>query len=205
MLLLSTFPQGKHPPNNSSYCVVGPVASLRRTASTASLRNSPRLVSESYLTDFSVLRFQGFTLMEVVIVMALFSLLLSLGLILSLDVYRGTTFRSTRSVLVSSLTTARGRAMNNVLASPHGVCYSAPDFILFRGPLYSPSAVLDRIPGNPVVRISSPSDFFTCGIGTGVIFAQLDGTTTQTATLTITEDGRPSSQVSVTSEGTIIW
>lgn len=147
----------------------------------------------------------GFSLIEVVVVIALSGTVLGLGLLLSMDVYRGTTFRSTRTTLVSALTTARGRAMSNQYQSAHGVCYSAPDFIIFRGATYSAGGSNDRIAGNPAVTLTSASSFFTCGTGTGIVFSQISGVSSNTGTITIHESGHTDETVSVNTEGTIVW
>lgn len=149
---------------------------------------------------------QGFTLIEVIITITLFSMLLSLGVILSMDVYRGTLYRSTRQVLISSLTTARGRALSNMYQSPHGVCYLAPNFIIFRGTTYSASSAFNEtVPGNPAVTLTATGNFFTCGSGTGIVFSQLSATTSNNGTITVAESGHASETVSVNSLGTIIW
>ena len=148
---------------------------------------------------------KGFSLIEVVIVIALSGLVLALGLLLSMDVYRGTVFRSTRSILVSSLTTARARALSNQYQSPHGVCYSAPDFIVFRGSSFSTAQDKERIGGNPAVTLTSTSSFFTCGTGTGILFTQLSATTTNTGAIIVTQSGHIDETVSVNALGTIVW
>lgn len=151
-------------------------------------------------------RLRGFTLMEVIITIALMSMLLGLGLILSMDVYRGTLYRSTRQVLVSSLSTARGRSLSNLFQSTYGVCYRAPDFIMFRGTTYSASSPYNEtVPGNPAVTLSSTGSFFTCGSGTGIVFSQLAATTSNSGTITVSESGHADETVSVNSLGTIIW
>lgn len=136
----------------------------------------------------------------------LLSILFSLGVILSMDVYRGTLYRSTRQVLISSLTTARGRALSNMYQSAHGVCYLAPNFIIFRGTTYSAnSSSNETVPGNPAVTLTSTGNFFTCGSGAGVVFSQLSATTSNNGTITVAESGHASETVSVNSLGTIIW
>ena len=134
------------------------------------------------------------------------SVLLALGLILSMDVYRGTVYRSTRQVLISSLTTARGRSLTNLYQSTHGVCYRAPSFIIFRGTNYdSASPYTETIEGNPAVTLTSTGNFFTCGSGTGIVFSQLAATTSNTGVITISESGHADETVSVNSLGTIVW
>ncbi len=151
-------------------------------------------------------RSRGFTLLEVMITIALMSVLLGLGLVLSMDVYRGTLYRSTRQTLISSLTTARGRSLSNLFQSTHGVCYGAPDFIIFRGTTYSASSPYNEtVPGNPAVTLTSTGGFFSCGNGTGIVFSQLAATSSNTGTITVSESGHADETVSVNSLGTIIW
>ena len=148
---------------------------------------------------------KGFTLIEVVVTISLMSVLLALGLILSMDVYRGTAFRSTRQVLLSALTTARGRALSNMYQSAHGVCYAPPNFIIFRGTSYSATSPYNEtIEGNPAVILISAGNFFTC-TSAGVVFSQLAATTSSTGAITVRESGHTDETVSINSLGTIIW
>src|SRR5438876_578690 len=63
----------------------------------------------------------GFTLIEVMIVMAIFALLASLGLIIGMDFYRSYSFNSERNVALAVLRKARTEAMVNVDQAAHGV------------------------------------------------------------------------------------
>lgn len=147
----------------------------------------------------------AFTLVEVIIVTAIFSALLGLGLLLGMEVFRGTFFRSSREVLVSTLTTARTRALTNVHGSAHGVCYSAPDFVLFEGSTYSASKTSnERVTGSDSFSVSSSADFFTCGVGTGVVFQPLSGKTAG-GDITVSSTGHADETVRVNSAGTILW
>jgi prepilin-type N-terminal cleavage/methylation domain-containing protein len=147
---------------------------------------------------------RGFTLMEVLVVTSIFSFLLGLGLLMSMDVFRGTTFRSTRQILLSALTTARGRALANMLQSPYGVCYQAPDFVIFRGKTYADGVTEDTIPGNPSVTVSG--GYFNCTgpEAVGIVFSQVAATTTG-GTLIVEEEGHPDASITVNSEGALIW
>jgi len=148
----------------------------------------------------------GFTLIEILVTLALMSLLLALGLLLSMDVYRGTRFRSSRDVLVTALSVARSRALANLNQRPHGVCYLAPDFVLFEGSTYSPVSPANQlVPGTAATVLISSGDFFSCVTGSGIVFSQLSGTTSNTGVLTLRSDGHTDESVQVTSFGTILW
>lgn len=150
---------------------------------------------------------RGFTLIEVVIVTALFGFLLSLGLLMGMEVLHGTSFRSTREVLVSTLATARSRALANLHQSPHGVCYDPmeQDLIIFRGTTYDEDdETNERIPATDSGSITSDTDFFTCEDGTGIVFAQLSART-DGGELTVEGEAHASETVEVNEEGTLLW
>jgi prepilin-type N-terminal cleavage/methylation domain-containing protein len=145
----------------------------------------------------------GFTLFEVMVVIALFGMLIGLGLFMTMDAYRGYIFRSERDISIGALTEARSRAMANLYQAAEGVCYQAPNFIVFRAPWGS--AGMETIPGNAAATVNSIGNAFACPpAGGGIVFTQLAGTTTPLA-LTVSETGHADVPLSVNAEGTIIW
>ena len=140
---------------------------------------------------------RGFTLVEIVVVLAIFGLLVGLGLFMSMDAYRGFNFRSERDVVVSELQRARSHAMANRYGKAWGVCYIAPDYIVFRGTACvagaSTNELLSAAPSVTITGLNPP----------GVVFSQLSGATTAT-TIQITQDNRTTT-VSINHEGTINW
>jgi prepilin-type N-terminal cleavage/methylation domain-containing protein len=149
---------------------------------------------------------RGFTLVEIAIVMGILSIIFAIGLFMSIDAFHAQIFRSGRESLVSALTASRARALTNFYQTPHGICYSTPNFILFRGTVYDPAAPTnEQILGNPSVTISSAGDFFKCGSHSEMVFARLAATTSSNGMITVTEPGHQPSTVSVNAEGTIIW
>jgi prepilin-type N-terminal cleavage/methylation domain-containing protein len=148
----------------------------------------------------------GFTLIEILVVVGIIGLILSMGLITSFDSYRGYTFRSERAVLVSTLEKARSRAMANMFETVHGVCYIAPNYIIFRGPDCIPgSSTNEIISGNSAVSVAGLSDTDT------VVFEQLSGNLipelpfpTDEIQITVTQDNR-TSIIKINNEGTINW
>lgn len=146
-------------------------------------------------------------------VIALMAGLLGLGLLMSMDVFHGTTFRSTRQTLVSVLTLARSRALANDYQSSYGVCYNAPSqLVIFRGTTYvSGNTTNDSIPINPSVPLESsrddagalPDNFFSCGTD-AIVFSQLAATTTEGFIYVKEADSREF-KIQVNKEGTILW
>ncbi len=177
--------------NNSGFTRTPSLASLR-------IRNKdskmPNLVS-------------GFTLLETMITIGIVFLIMSFGILVTTDSYKRTIFRSERSILVSALSRARERSMNNYFQSPSGLCYDnsnpkSPTYVLFRGLTYSPSPNNEQIAGNAGVTVSSTPNIFPCSLG-GVVFLQLSGDT-QTVQIAITKDGR-TSLISLNHAGQIDW
>lgn len=128
---------------------------------------------------------RGFTLVEIVVVMAIFTLLIGLGLFMSMDSYRGFSFRSERDVVVSLLEKARSRAMANIYQTPWGVCTIGSDYVIFRGTTCTPGGATNEslAKKSPAVGVS--------GFSSGIWFSQLSGTTTG-GTVVVTQDTRTS-------------
>jgi len=151
-----------------------------------------RPVRNKFLTGRAL---AGFTLIEVLVVMAMFSVLVGLGLFMSMDMFRGYSARSERDVVVSALGKARSRAMANLNQSPWGVCVLEGGYVIFQGTVCAAAAGGESIPVSKAAAVS--------GLSPGIIFTQLSGTTTP-ATVAITENARTST-VTINYEGTIIW
>jgi prepilin-type N-terminal cleavage/methylation domain-containing protein len=143
-------------------------------------------------------RNKGFTLIEILVVIAILAMLIGLGLFMSMDSYRAYLSRSERDTVVSLLERARSRAMANSFETAWGVCYIAPNYIIFRGATCTDGAATNEAtPGNPAASIVGLS------AASAVVFSQLAGTTTG-AVVTITEQSKVST-VTINHEGTIIW
>lgn len=137
----------------------------------------------------------GFTLIEILVVIGVTVMLLSLGLFMSMDMFRGYSARSERNVVVSVLQKARSHAMANLNQSPWGVCMIGSEYVIFRGAC-AVATGNQSIPASPsasVTGLSSP----------GIIFTQLSGTTSP-ATITVSQDIRVAT-ITIHYEGTILW
>lgn len=141
---------------------------------------------------------KGFTLIEIVVVVAILTTMIGLGLFMSMDSYRAFVARSEVDTMVSVLERARSRAMANIHQTTWGVCYIAPNYILFRGTSCVPGAETNEAtPGSRdavVVGLES---------ATPVVFLQLSGATTGTV-VTVTQQTRVST-ITINHEGAIIW
>jgi prepilin-type N-terminal cleavage/methylation domain-containing protein len=143
---------------------------------------------------------KGFTLFEIIIVLAIITFVISFGLVMDLNSIKRDSLRSEESVIVSTLEKARGRSMNNIYASTHGFCYMPPNYIIFKGrQTCTPISSTDEIiPANTNIASNAGSIF-----PSQIIFSQLAGTTTA-STIHIT-DGVKSVDIIINYEGTILW
>ena len=147
-----------------------------------------------------MVREKGFTLIEMIIALAVLAIIMGLGLFYGMENFRGETFRSEVDTMVGVLQKARSRSMANIKQSPWGVHYEgSPDYTytIFRGSTYALAAEKEVVEGGRTAGIS-PSSL------PDVVFTQLSGTTTGTFSATIIEGGR-TGNVKVNYEGTITW
>ncbi len=142
---------------------------------------------------------RGFSMIEVMITVALLSLLVALGLFMSMEAYRGATRRSERDVIVSMLERARSRAMANIDETSWSVCYDAGNYIIAKGATCDDASAHDRVEANAGVAAASnfSSTFPT------VEFAQLTGNATD-ETITVVQDGK-NAVITTNHEGRINW
>lgn len=121
---------------------------------------------------------RGFTIIELLTVVALMALILGLGLIVSMDSLRGFSFRNDRDAVVAALQRARARAINNVClgnacvdGKAHGVYFDAGRIVLFQGSDYSSrDEVVDEI-----IKFESAATTINNSPPNGIVFEQLSG------------------------------
>lgn len=150
----------------------------------------------------------GFTLIEVLIVLGIFSVLGGIGVFASLDTYRGYAFRSERDTLVSLLAKARSESMSNIClgagcvgGKTHGVLVTADEYILFQGisSTMRNQDVDERVPivyRGLMVASSSLVE---------VVFSQLSGDVAATGTITLIDAVGHNSVIGISQEGRISW
>jgi len=138
---------------------------------------------------------RGFSLIEIIVVIGILGIILGLGSFVGFDSIKRNYFRAEVDTVVTALEKARSRSMTNLYETTHGVCFIAPNYIVFRGKDCVVSATSETIPGNENITVT-----FTPSV---VVFSQLAGTTTP-ATIHIT-DGVKSTDITINYEGTINW
>lgn len=147
---------------------------------------------------------RGMTFFEVLVVMGIFVIVGGFSLFVSMETYRGSSFRSDRDLLVATLQRARAQAMNNVCigacsdGTKHGMHIQSDKYIIFQ----TNSDFADRDSAQDAPFESNTS--ITKNPSTlDIVFSQLSGATTAT-TLTLTGGGH-TSVISIGSEGQITW
>ena len=143
----------------------------------------------------------GFTLVEIIIVIAIVGLILSFGMGIDLSAFNRNTFQAEEATIVSVLERARSRAMANLSDDAHGVCYVDPNYVIFQEDdgCDETAPASELIPAN--VDIATTSDFSDFP----VVFNRLAGTVTG-ATIDIeVKDGIKSAHIIISNEGTINW
>ncbi len=144
---------------------------------------------------------RGFSLIEILIVIAILAVLIGLGLFMSMETLKGTIYRSEQATIVSLLQKARSRSMANIDQVPWSVCYVAPNYIVAKGAVCNAANAYDTVGATPAVAIAS--DFADPAKFPTVVFAQLSGDTAA-VDIEIMQDNRTST-ITINHEGTIIW
>lgn len=140
----------------------------------------------------------GFTLIEVIVVLGIFAILSTMGLLVSMDSYRSYSFRSEQTVVLSLLQKARNQSMANINQKPHGVYIDqvGVQYTLFQGADYSHRDTAQDIvfPGNASYVLGGVPE---------VDFTQLTGNPATAGNITIDDHIHPLVTISVNSEGQI--
>ena len=134
---------------------------------------------------------KGFTLVEIVITLGLLALLAGLGFFVTFGAYQGSVSRSEREVVVSLLERARSRAMANVEQSAWGLCYRAPNYILYKGTSCSADGEETAVGAGTEIE------------GLDVYFEELSGNSNG-ATISIRQNGR-TEEILIDHAGAISW
>jgi prepilin-type N-terminal cleavage/methylation domain-containing protein len=149
---------------------------------------------------------KGFTMIEILVAIAIMAIIFALGLFMSMEMYRGYSRRSERDTLASVLERARSRAMANVHQHMWGACLDGSNYVIFSGQNYANRIDSETVPVNSGTTIdASGAPAFLCS-GGGIVFAQLTGDTIPATAQTITmTQGAITSTISTNVEGRIDW
>jgi len=139
----------------------------------------------------------GFSIIELLIVVAVILMLSGLGGFIGLDFYRSYVMNSERDTLLSLLMRARNMAQTNINQAPHGVYITETAYTVFQGDSYASRNIIydETIGMNPSVAASGLHE---------VVFERLDGSTGNSGSIVLSNKNR-SITVSLNSEGGINW
>lgn len=168
----------------------------------------PKTYNRNYaVTNISNKTRAGFTLIEIIISVGLLAILGGLGLVMSMDSYRGHAFRNERDIIVSALQKARSQSISNMCqgdctgGQPHGVYLEDNQYVIFQGENYE-----TRASQYDEVIIAQTGTTKIEGPLRSVVFSQLSGQVAPSGIITISDKtGQHSSDIYVNSEGLITW
>ena len=147
---------------------------------------------------------RGFTLVEIMIVMAFVAIVGSFTMLMSMDTYRSYNFHTERDLAIAALQHARALAMGNTCTGgtcttgkAHGVSIQADKYVIFQGDTYATRDASEDsvIQANVAVAHSGLLE---------IVFTQLSGNSTTPGTITFSDATR-SSSITIGAQGQIFW
>jgi len=157
-------------------------------------------------------RAEGFTFIELLIVVAILAVIITLGLFIGLDFYKRSSFRSEKDIVLSSLQKARSQSLNNINQARHGVYFSnTGQYVIFEcdsdTPQCSDYSDADTFKNIAIdssynISITSPSLPFS------IIFDQLSGDCvgcSPSGTDIIINSEAQSFNININNEGRVDW
>lgn len=135
-------------------------------------------------------------MIEVLVVIAIFSALFAMSAFFYITFYRSSNFNVDVDAFVTVLQRARGKAMSNTNQFEQGVYIDSARYVLFQGNAYGVNPSLNQdISRNSVLT-------FNGAPGSGIIFSRLSGDSNFEGNIIIT-DGFKTATVSINYEGQI--
>ena len=141
---------------------------------------------------------KGFTALEILIVVAILTLLGAMSLVSFTNSRRVQDLVTSGSDVLSILRLAQAKALAGEAGDQWGVRLEQSQYILFRGAAYagSPTATAYALPGTIEIV-----DIALAGGGQEVVFRRLDGATAQAGTLNVRVQGSASQIFAITIDG----
>ena len=139
----------------------------------------------------------GVTLIEIIVVIGILIVIISFGIIVDFSSLTFGTFQTEESKIISVLERARSRSMANMFDTTHGVCYLAPNYVIFRGTCIVGASTNELILANTNIAENSGTIFPT------LVFDRLTGNTTED--IIIITDGVKTKEITINNEGAINW
>jgi prepilin-type N-terminal cleavage/methylation domain-containing protein len=150
-------------------------------------------------------RQQGLTLLEILVVLGIFTIVGSFALVVSLDTFRDTSYHADREALIASLEHARAEAVDDICdgascatGSPHGVSIQADRYVIFQGSSYVARDMGEDeiIDANPAITHSGLAE---------VVFATSSGDVVNPGDIVLIDTSGRISTTTIGSYGQISW
>lgn len=139
---------------------------------------------------------EGFTLVEILLVLAIMGIICSFGLLVSMDSYRMYVFNLERDTLVSLLMKTRSQSINNIDQKKHGIHFESNNYVVFEGDSFNLLNTSNYfVPRNPNILISGSNE---------IIFDQLSGDPNFTGAIILADNSR-TAKVFLNELGQINW
>lgn len=152
---------------------------------------------KTHIKEYSgLLAVRGFTLLEILVVMAIMSMFFSIGVFVSLNSYKRYVASSERDNLVTLLYKARSMAQNNIDGVPHGLHINNSNYVLFHDSSFNRGSLSNQI--------TERSESVVINGLTEVIFEPLTGNPVTTGVINIIF-GTDTKIITISDEGRINW
>lgn len=144
------------------------------------------------------MRQDGFTFVEVIVVLGILSILATLSYFFGLDSLRGYQFHAQKNEVLSMLQVARQKAVSNEQEAAHGVRLESKKVILFQDPYVAGAA------SNSELDLSGDISITAGSLPMEIVFDQLSAATTA-SNFTLQNSAGKSLIINVNNEGAILW
>jgi prepilin-type N-terminal cleavage/methylation domain-containing protein len=153
---------------------------------------------------------KGFTLVEIIISIAILAVIASLGLFISMDFFKSYSFRSEQSVIVTLLQNTRSQSLNNIDQVRHGVHFQGSPlrYTIFECPVGTPQCSSYVAGSSDLTTNSSYNITMTSpALPFDIIFDQLNGDCVSCASPVNIQisDGVKNYIITINNEGQISW
>jgi prepilin-type N-terminal cleavage/methylation domain-containing protein len=145
---------------------------------------------------------QGFTLMEIVVAIAILSVLATIGFVQLGPLRENTDINSARQHMLVTLQLARSQTVASLDDTVYGVHFESDRYVLFKGTTYDANAS-----DNEAHELGSGIEIFDIAVGGGsdVVFNRLDGSTDTSGgiSLRLIDDPATTSTITILSSGLV--
>lgn len=141
----------------------------------------------------------GFTLIEILVIVALFAFLMSIGALMGFDSITRSTVHNERDLVVLMLTGARTRALANINENAQGVRITASEIILFEGDAF------DDFPNTHRSTARNSAITATLTPNVDIVFDQLSAAVANDINIELEDTSGKTADIDINGQGRIEW